>query len=141
MIVQTIADEEEDADNDFWKQDFFAEEGVDGEYSADSDSEDSGDSDFSDPEEEDKDDDGTEEALRSVLKLKKSKEKPPGHKQAALRKAAQARAKKQREAKAAGETEQPAPAKKEGAAIEPLHAQFSWPLHPARRCKAVYLLP
>lgn len=95
--MQKVAEEEEDADNQFWRQDFFAEENADTDYSAESDDKDSVDEDFDDAESEDKEDDNTEEAIRSVLKLKKPKQLPPGYRQAALRKAAQQRAKRQRE--------------------------------------------
>lgn len=96
FFVQKVAEEEEDADNDFWRQDFFAEENADTDYSAESDDKDSVDEDFDDAESEGNDD-NTEEAIRSVLKLKKPKQLPPGYRQAALRKAAQQRAKRQRD--------------------------------------------
>ena len=46
LIVQLIEDQD-GADEDFWKQDFFAEERADDEYATESESEDEADTDFS----------------------------------------------------------------------------------------------
>eukprot|EP00892_Ulva_mutabilis_P001497 jgi/Ulvmu1/11348/UM075_0008.1 len=108
-MQEKVAEEQEEADNDFWCQEFFAEENADTDYSAESDDKDSVDEDFDDAESEDEEDDNTEEAIRSVLKLKKSKQLPPGYRQAALRKAAQQRAKRQRDQAKQGPEEPSAP--------------------------------
>ena len=46
LVVQLIEDQD-GADEDFWKQDFFAEERADDEYATESESEDEADTDFS----------------------------------------------------------------------------------------------
>jgi hypothetical protein len=86
--LQGIDEEEEDADNQFWTQDFFAEPKGDSDYETESaHSGDEGDSDFSKAESSDDDGGSEEEKLKRILKPKKSRENPPGWKQAAQRRA------------------------------------------------------
>jgi hypothetical protein len=86
--MQDIDDEEEEADNQFWTQDFFAEGKGDSDYETESvNTGDEGDSDFSKSESSDEDAGSEEEKLMRILKPKKCKDKPPGWKQAAQRRA------------------------------------------------------
>lgn len=79
-----LADEEDKADNEFWNQEFFAEEGLDEDYEEEKVSEDVPDSDFDqDDDDDDDDEDGDKDVeddrpRRKVLK-------PPGRAPAAPR--------------------------------------------------------
>lgn len=96
--VQKVDEEEEDADNEFWQQDFFADGDADEDYSTESSDTDRADSDFDRAESsDDGEGDGNEERLRAVLKTKKAKDKPPGWKQAAQRRANLLRVKRLRD--------------------------------------------
>ena len=46
-MVAQVLEEQDEADVDFWNQDFFAEERADDEYATESESEDEADTDFS----------------------------------------------------------------------------------------------
>ena len=80
--------EDDDADNEFWNQEFFAEEAADERYETESEPEDRFDQDFNDSEDQDDDEEEVEEledrtdfdgTKRKVLK-------PPGSKKAPVRK-------------------------------------------------------
>jgi YL1 nuclear protein len=100
--VQEIDAEEDEADNQFWKQDFFAESKQDEDYSTESEEVDEADSDFSKSEsDDDEDEEANEKKLKSILKVKKAKDRPPGWKQAAQRRANMLRAKREKAKSAA----------------------------------------
>ena len=105
--MQEVDKEEENADDEFWKQDFFAEEQEDNDYSTESEDADVADSDFDEAEPADNDgDEEGEQKLRKMLKVKKPKDRPPGWKQAAQRRANMMRAKRAREKEAADEDDE-----------------------------------
>lgn len=104
--MQTVDDEEQQADEDFWTQDFFAEKAnEDTDYSTESEDADVADSDFDKTESEDDEDGEANEAkAKRTLTVKKPKEKPPGWKQAAQRRANLMRALRAKEKEAGGAT-------------------------------------
>jgi vacuolar protein sorting-associated protein 72 len=72
--------EDDDADNEFWNQEFFAEEAADERYETESEPEDRFSSDFNDSEEEDDDEPAEELEDRNDFQGSKKKVlKPPGH--------------------------------------------------------------
>ncbi|KAG2490997.1 hypothetical protein HYH03_010669 [Edaphochlamys debaryana] len=75
-MAAQIADAEDEADAEFWNQEFFKEEAEDNDYVSESEPEDIIDSDFDVPEEED--DDDPEADVRDEPKKKSIK--PPGYK-------------------------------------------------------------
>ncbi|GLC33566.1 hypothetical protein PLESTB_000088900 [Pleodorina starrii] len=75
-LKQAVDDEEDDADNAFWNQEFFKEEAVDDDYKTESEPEDQIDSDF-DVDEGDDDDD---EVVVKDDEPRKKALKPPGYK-------------------------------------------------------------
>ena len=90
-------DEDEEADNEFWNQDFFAEGEQEEDYSAESESADEVDSDFDHSVSEDDEDEAeNEEKTKRAAQVKRPKAKPPGWKQAAQRRANQLRQQRQR---------------------------------------------
>ena len=91
MALQAIADEDDDADNSFWAQDFFAEEQRDDSYEESSAGEDVVDSDFDKAESSDSEQDG-EDKLKKVKRTVGKREHLPGYKQAAQRAARKAAA-------------------------------------------------
>lgn len=96
--MQEVDAEEEHADNDFWKQDFFAEGNQDVDYSTESEDADVPDSDFDAAvSDDDADGEANEDAVRKVMKAKKGKESVPGWKQAVRRRAALRRAARKRD--------------------------------------------
>jgi hypothetical protein len=97
--LQAVNDEEEDADNEFWTQDFFAEGNEDNDYETESEDPDLVDSDFDKAvsDDDDDDEDGNEVKLKRMLKVRKPKDRPPGWKQAAQRRANLLRARRAKE--------------------------------------------
>lgn len=77
--VPAAVEDDEDADNEFWNQEFFAEEERDDAYETESEPEDKFDNDFLDSEEEDTDGEEEELAVRAAEKRQKKVLKPPGH--------------------------------------------------------------
>ncbi|GIL52963.1 hypothetical protein Vafri_8698 [Volvox africanus] len=75
-LKQAVDDEEDQADNAFWNQEFFKEEAVDDDYKTESEPEDEVDTDFDDNEEDDDD----EEILVKDDEPRKKALKPPGYK-------------------------------------------------------------
>ena len=75
--------DDDDADEEFWNQDFFAEEERDDRYETESEPEDRCDGDCMDSEEEDDDEGEEEEARASAMEPKKKVLKPPGYKKKA----------------------------------------------------------
>lgn len=71
--------EDDDADEDFWNQEFFAEEERDDRYETESEPEDRFDEDFMDSEEEEEEE-GVEEDRVLAMEQKKKVLKPPGYK-------------------------------------------------------------
>jgi len=72
--------EDDDADEDFWNQEFFADEEQDDAYETESEPEDKFDQDFLDSEEEDVEDEEDNEAQAQAMEPKKKILKPPGYK-------------------------------------------------------------
>lgn len=73
-LKQAVEDEEQQADDQFWAQGFFAEEHVDDDYATEEEEEDVADSDFDDEEEADDDEEQQDEDDRP----RKKSLKPPG---------------------------------------------------------------
>jgi vacuolar protein sorting-associated protein 72 len=93
--------DDDDADNEFWNQEFFAEEAADERYETESEPEDRFDADFMDSEEEDDDEDVEEEEDRNEFQARKKKIlRPPG--QAPAKKRPLSEPKKRSATKAAG---------------------------------------
>eukprot|EP00889_Picochlorum_renovo_P006809 jgi/Picre1/33839/NNA_001318.t1 len=72
--------EDDDADEDFWNQEFFADEEQDEAYETESEPEDKFDQDFLDSEDEDEEDGEDNEAQAQAMEPKKKILKPPGYK-------------------------------------------------------------
>ncbi|KAK9865408.1 hypothetical protein WJX84_002071 [Apatococcus fuscideae] len=86
--LQGLLDEQDSADEDFWKQEFFAEETRDDKYRTESESEDVADTDFSESEADSDSDPGDERADRPK---RKQGLKPPGTKKRQLGQAGKAK--------------------------------------------------
>jgi len=79
--------DDEDADEEFWNQEFFAEEERDEVYETESEPEDKFDADFLDSEEEEDEDEDENEATALAAEPKKKVLKPPGYKKPPVKKA------------------------------------------------------
>jgi len=74
-------EEDEDADEEFWNQEFFAEEAKDEAYETESEPEDRFDADFLESEDESEEDEDAEEIAVRAQERKKKVLRPPGYKQ------------------------------------------------------------
>ncbi|DBA91575.1 TPA: hypothetical protein ACH3X1_003189 [Trebouxia sp. C0004] len=83
--MNTLIAEEDSADEDFWQQEFFAEEGKDEEYEKSSEGEDEADTDFSESESE-SDEENAQEQKESVRTSRHKPLKPPGSKKLSVTK-------------------------------------------------------
>lgn len=86
--MNTLIAEEDSADEDFWQQEFFAEEGKDVEYEKSSEGEDEADTDFSESELE-SDEEDSQEQKESVRTSRHKPLKPPGSKKVSVTKSKQ----------------------------------------------------
>lgn len=84
--------EDDDADNEFWNQEFFAEEAADERYETESEPEDRFDQDFNDTEEDEDDEEEVEEVedRNDFETVKKKVLKPPGSKKPPVKRPAPA---------------------------------------------------
>lgn len=80
--------DDDDADEEFWNQEFFAEEERDDAYETESEPEDKFDADFLDSEEEEEEDEDENEANALAAEPKKKVLKPPGYKKPPVKKVA-----------------------------------------------------
>ncbi|KAL0029592.1 hypothetical protein WJX79_006796 [Trebouxia sp. C0005] len=83
--MNTLIAEEDSADEDFWQQEFFAEEGKDEEYEKSSEGEDEADTDFSESE-SDTDEEDPQQQKESVRTSRHKPLKPPGSKKMSVTK-------------------------------------------------------